>query len=102
MGHFPPTSDGRDTLTASKRRLFPARYARKDARSLVLRLIYGPQSNSTQEVIERAGLAVGGGQDPAASRQTIQKVLPLTGYEPVRCRRLLEDLDRLQKSRSAA
>lgn len=102
MVHFPVASRNRGTLTATKRGLFPARYARKDARNLVLRLTYGPQSNSTGEVIERAGLAGGSGRDLTPSRQTIEKALPLTGYDPVRCRRLLEDFDRLKTSRSAA
>ena len=39
-----------DTLTARLRRRFPGRYARKDARTLVLRLAYGQQSKLTTEV----------------------------------------------------
>jgi hypothetical protein len=39
-----------DTLTARLRRRFPRRYARKDARTLALRLAYGQQSKLTTEV----------------------------------------------------
>ena len=102
MVHFPVTSPTHNaTLTAAKRVRFPARYVRKDARTLVLRLAYGPQSNVTNAVIERSGLAAGKNRDFAAARQIIEETLPLTGYDPVRCRQILADFDRLRKSRAA-
>jgi hypothetical protein len=82
------------TLTAAKRVRFPARYVRKDARTLVLRLAYGPQSNVTDAVSERTGLALGS-RDFTAARQTVEETLPLTGYNSVRCRQILADFDRL-------
>jgi hypothetical protein len=101
MVHFFVTSPTHNaTLTAAKRLRFPARYVRKDARTLVLRLAYGPQSNATDAVIERTGLAMGN-RDFTATRQTVEETLPLTGYNSVRCRQILADFDRLRKSRAA-
>jgi hypothetical protein len=102
MAHFPVISaDCKDSLTAAKRVRFPARYARKDARTLVLRLVYGPQSNLTNAVIERSGSATGDNRDVTAARQAVVEKLPLTSYDPVRCRQILADFDRLRKSRAA-
>jgi hypothetical protein len=88
------------TITAAKRVRFLSRYVRKDARTLVLRLAYGPQSNETDSVIERTGLAMGS-RDFAAVRQTVEETLPLTGYNSIRCQQILADFDRLRKSRAA-
>jgi hypothetical protein len=88
------------TLTAARRVRFPARFVRKDARTLVLRLAYGPQSNVTNAVIERTGLAIGS-RDFTAARQTVEETLRLTGYNSIRCRQILADFDRLRKSRAA-
>jgi len=102
MVQFPVTSPTHNpTLTAAKRARFPARYVRKDARTLALRLAYGPQSNVTDVVIKRSGLAMGKDHNFIAARQTIEDTLRLTSYDPSRCRQILADFDRLQKSRTA-
>jgi hypothetical protein len=90
----------KNSLTAAKRVRYPARYVRKDARTLVLRLAYGPQSNVTNTVIERPGLATGDNRDLTAARQTLLEKLQLTSYDPVRFRQILADFDRLRKSRA--
>jgi hypothetical protein len=102
MVHFSVTSPTHNaTLTAAKRVRFAVRYVRKDARTLVLRLAYGPQSNVTEAVIGRTGLAMREIRDFAAARHTVEEALPLTGYDSVRRRQILADFDRLRKSRAA-
>ena len=95
-----PSPTPNTTLTAAKRLRFPARYVRKDARTLVLRLAYGPQSNVTDAVIENSALATDNNRDFTATRQTIKETLPLTGYDQVRCQQILADFDRLRKLRA--
>lgn len=41
--------DGIGTLTTIKRRLFPARYRRKDARTAIYRAVYGPLSGDSRD-----------------------------------------------------
>ena len=89
------------TLTAAKRARFPARYGRKDARTLVRRLTYGPQSNVTDALIARPGLAADKNHNVLAARQTVEETLSRTGYDPARCRQILVDFDRLRRLREA-
>lgn len=102
MVQFPVSSPTHNpTLTAAKRVCFPARYVRKDARTLALRLAYGPQSNVSDAITKSFGLAMGNNRDFTAARQKMEKALPLTGYDPVRCRQILADFDQLRKSLAA-
>ena len=82
-----------DTLTLRKRRRFPERYARKDARTLALRLAYGPQSKLTTEVTQGA-VARLAEFEMARERERLGQALGLTRYERDRCQRILAAFDR--------
>ena len=82
-----------DTLTLRKRRRFPQRYARKDARTLALRLAYGPQSKLTSEVTQGA-VARLAESEIARQRGRLVQALGLTRYERDRCRSILAAFDR--------
>ncbi len=87
MVQFPVASPTRSaTLSATKRVLFPARYVRKDARTLARRMTYGPQSNLTAAIIMRPGMAMGKDRN-AVARQIMEETLAKTGYDPSRCRK---------------
>ena len=87
---FPPATD---TLTLRKRRRFPERYARKDARTLALRLAYGPQSKLTTEVTQGA-VARLAESEIARQRGRLVQALALTRYERDRCRSIQAAFDR--------
>jgi hypothetical protein len=82
-----------DTLTLRKRRCFPERYARKDARTLVLRLAYGPQSKLTTEVTQGPAALLAEGEI-ARERTRLLQALAVTRYERARCRSILAAFDR--------
>jgi len=97
---FTNTSPARaTTLTATKRARFPARFARKDARTLALRLAYGPQSNTTNQVTVAPAyqLAMAGSAELQAARASLLSALVHTGYDAGRCQEILVDFDRLRK-----
>ena len=81
------------TLTRRQRRLLPARYARKDARTLALRLAYGPQSKLTIEVIESPVPRLAEAE-VAQQRGRLLQALGLSGYDGERRRRILAAFDR--------
>jgi hypothetical protein len=93
MNRIAPFPVAADTLTLRKRRLFPARYARKDARTLALRLGYGPQSKLTIEVVQGAAGRLAD-SDIARERERLVQALALTRYERDRCRSILAAFDR--------
>ena len=82
-----------DTLTAGRRRRFPARYRRKDARTLALRLAYGLQSKLTVAVVASPGERLAG---PALERERerLHQALALTGYDRERCRQIAAAFER--------
>src|SRR5689334_940165 len=90
IASFPPTTE---TLTRRKRRRFAERYARKDARTLALRLAYGPQSKLTTEVTEGSVPRLAEAEIARARGRLVQ-ALGLTRYERERCRSILAAFDR--------
>ncbi|MFO1060770.1 MAG: hypothetical protein U1E53_27825 [Dongiaceae bacterium] len=82
-----------ETLTARLRRRFPARYLRKDARTLALRLACGPQSKLTLAVVAGPGERLAG---PALERERerLHRALALTGYDRERCRGIAAAFER--------
>jgi hypothetical protein len=82
-----------ETLTAARRRRWPARYVRKDARTLALRLAYGPQSKLTRDVVPGPAERLAG-PELARERDRLQRALTLTLYDRERCRRILAAFDR--------
>jgi len=82
-----------DTLTLRTRRRFPQRYARKDARTLALRLAYGPQSKLTTEITQ-GSVARLAEFEMARERERLGQALGLTRYERDRCQRILAAFDR--------
>lgn len=91
------------TMTAANRDRFPARFARKDARTLVLRMAYGPQSNRTNALTEApaAFLAMSSERDFKAARQKVEATLPATFYDHARCHQILADFNRLRRVRDS-
>jgi len=93
MNRIAPFPLAADTLTLRKRRRFPQRYARKDARTLALRLAYGPQSKLTTEVTQ-GSVARLTESEIARERERLVQALGLTRYERDRCRSILAAFDR--------
>jgi hypothetical protein len=93
MNRIAPSPVAVDTLTSRKRRRFPERYARKDARTLALRLAFGPQSKLTTEVTEGPVVRLAEGE-VARERTRLVQALTLSGYERDHCRSILAAFDR--------
>ena len=93
MNRIAPFPVAAETLTLRKRRCFPERYARKDARTLALRLAYGPQSKLTTEVVQGA-VARLADSEITRERERLVQALALTRYERDRCRGILAAFDR--------
>ena len=98
---FPPNFTA--TVTANQRARFPARYIRKDARTLALRLTYGSQSKLTNTVTQGPThlLAIGDDLEYQAVRQSLLKALASTGYDSLLRERIVADFDRLRRRREA-
>jgi hypothetical protein len=95
MNRIAPFPVAIETLTLRKRRRFPERYARKDARTLALRLAYGPQSKLTTEVTQGSVVRLADAEI-ARERGRLLQALGLTRYERDRCRSILAAFDRRQ------
>ncbi len=93
MNRIAPLPAATETLTLRKRRRFSERYARKDARTLALRLAYGPQSKLTTEVTQ-GSVARLAEAETARERGRLVQALGLTRYERDRCRSILAAFDR--------
>lgn len=97
MNRIAPSPLAADTLTLRKRRRFPERYARKDARTLALRLAYGPQSKLTTEVTQGPAARLAESEIARERRRLVQALGP-TRYERDRCRSILAAFDRRHAS----
>jgi hypothetical protein len=86
------------TLSAVKRIRFPKIYLRKDTRTSVLRLVYGPQSKFSSAIIVAPGLAFDSPEAFDAAWKTLAGLLPVTAYDRERCVRILGDFDRLRRA----
>ena len=93
MNRIAPFPAATETLTLRKRRRFPERYARKDARTLALRLAHGPQSKLTTEVTDGTMPRLAEAEI-ARERGRLVQALALTRYERDRCRGILAAFDR--------
>lgn len=67
------------TLTARQRLANPAKYVRKDARGLVLRIVYGERSNASKrpEELPFAALSFATKDDRTAAVSRVLELLPL-------------------------
>ena len=99
MSHFTAAAARTTTLSAFKRAQYVDRFVRKDARTLSLRLAYGPQSNRTNQVTIAPAhlLALSSKAEVLAVRAALGQALARTGYDAVRCQEILADFDRLRK-----
>jgi len=84
------------TLTARKRVHAPHLFTRRDARTLALRLTYGPQSNADNGV-QTAGahrLPKIGSEAAGPTRAALQRALDLSGWPHERRMGILANFDR--------
>ncbi len=84
------------TLTQRKRNANPVKYARKDARTLVLRLVYG-SARSEREVPHYETH-----EDWLAANARVHQLFPLTHWDAARTTEIAADMQRLNPKNAKA